>query len=497
MPLSPGDRIERYEILERLGAGGMGEVYRARDPRLGRDVAIKVVRVDRHVETEGGARLLREARAAAGLSHACVVAVHDVGELEQPEPLRGTTYIVMELVSGHALRAYVGDASVPIARRVAWLTDVARALAAAHDAGIVHRDVKPENVMIRDDGAVKVLDFGIARRRVARPEGEAAPIDEAETLTGEGVLLGSPLYMSPEQIRGATLDARTDQFSWAVTAYEVLAGRHPWRKSEALQSVAEILVAEPAPLASVARGTPSHVVAVIERALAKDPAQRFPTMHALVEALAPDAPSLAPSRMPAPALASELATTGAATVESGEGVAPPPAPSRSAAARAWIAFGAIAAASLGVAAFVARAPRPPAPGSDARGVEPPSFDAPAAPSPPPPRPSCARSPRRVARRRRCRRRRRASIPSAIKSEAARCPRLPQSLRPPAPSRAACSAPAATSCATSAIPSPTRRASSPATATSRASCARPSRWRTPAPAGRRALSARRAARGSSS
>src|SRR5580704_13204773 len=165
MSLSPGDRIDRYEVIELLGSGGMGEVYRAHDPKLARDVALKVLRVDPGIDTNGAARLLREARAVAALSHANAIAVYDVGEVQEPESLRGLAYIAMELVVGRSLRTYIGDRSVPFDRRVGWLRDVAAALGAAHRAGVVHRDVKPENVMIRaEDGAVKVLDFGIARR---------------------------------------------------------------------------------------------------------------------------------------------------------------------------------------------------------------------------------------------------------------------------------------------------------------------------------------------
>jgi hypothetical protein len=284
MLLSPGDRIDRYEVIALLGSGGMGEVYRVRDTKLTREVALKIVRHDGHFGTEGGAaRLLREARAAAVLSHPNVLAVFDVGAVPKGALHEGLTYIAMELVLGRSLRWIVGDPTVPLDRRIAWLTDVARALGAAHDAGVIHRDVKPENVMVRSDGVVKVLDFGIARRRPPAEWTGDSPI--AETLTGEGIVLGSPRYMSPEQLRGDAIDARSDQFSWAVTAYEVLAGAHPWRKKEAVHAVAEILVSDAPPLAAVVPDVPAHVSAVLERAMAKAPAQRFASMHAVVAAL--------------------------------------------------------------------------------------------------------------------------------------------------------------------------------------------------------------------
>jgi serine/threonine protein kinase len=156
--LKPGDTFERYTIDAAIGQGGMGCVYRAHDSRLDRRVALKVISEGAAARGDADARLLREARAAAALDHPNAVSIFDVGELD------GSPYIVMELVSGRTLREAVGDASTPVATRAAWLGDVARALAAAHRRGLVHRDVKPENVMVRDDGVVKVLDFGIARR---------------------------------------------------------------------------------------------------------------------------------------------------------------------------------------------------------------------------------------------------------------------------------------------------------------------------------------------
>src|SRR6185295_3056594 len=205
--LRPGETFDRYTVDAVIGQGGMGSVYRAHDARLDRRVALKVI-ADAAGGTDARARFLREARAAAALDHPNVVSIFDVGELD------GAPYIVMELVSGRTLRETVGDASVPVATRAGWLADVARALSAAHRRGLVHRDVKPENVMVRADGVVKVLDFGIARRAGGRvdPHGTTkAPSSESPalpTLTVEGVRMGTPLYMSPEQIRGEDLDGR-------------------------------------------------------------------------------------------------------------------------------------------------------------------------------------------------------------------------------------------------------------------------------------------------
>lgn len=289
--LKPGDTFERYTIEAAIGQGGMGCVYRAHDARLGRRVALKVIserapgedaQGEVKARAEADARLLREARAAASLDHPNAVAVFDVGELE------GAPYIVMELVSGSTVRSSIGDTAVPVDRKIAWLHDVARALAAAHKRGIVHRDIKPENVMVREDGVIKVLDFGIARRAGGDVEPNASTARPAlPTLTVEGVKLGTPVYMAPEQIRGEALDGRTDQFAWGVLAFELLTGRLPWRgSSDAFAVVASILTDEIDGAALDRASVPPDVRDVVLRALAKRPDNRFATMDDAVQALA-------------------------------------------------------------------------------------------------------------------------------------------------------------------------------------------------------------------
>jgi serine/threonine-protein kinase len=302
MGFAPGDRVDRYEILELLGSGGMGEVYRARDRKLERLVALKVVRVDKGLGTDGAARLLREARAAAALSHPNVLAIYDVGEVQEPEALRGLAYIAMELVVGKSLRAYIGDESVSMEQRISWMKDVARALGAAHEAGIVHRDVKPENVMVRFDGVVKVLDFGIARRAAgidawSSTEGHILPTHKGgppaggaalATLTQSDAVVGTPLYMAPEQLKREPLDGRADQFAWGVVTYELLTGALPWiRTTDALAVAAEILTKTPRRVAESVGDVPDVVSDTIARTLGKEPAERFASMGDLLAGLEP------------------------------------------------------------------------------------------------------------------------------------------------------------------------------------------------------------------
>jgi serine/threonine-protein kinase len=308
VPLRRGEAFDRYVIEDVLGQGGMGVVYRARDPKLHRSVALKVLAPRREgasseSEAEGAARLLREARAAAALDHPNAVAIFDVGEVE------GAPFIAMELVEGSSLRAHVGDASATLAQRVGWLVDVAKALHAAHERGLVHRDVKPENVMVRRDGVAKVLDFGIARR--ARAESTAAADAAAlPTITGEGIVVGTPLYMAPEQLRGEKLDGRADQFAWGSMGYELLAGKLPWRDAgDGMAIVAAITSKDPPPLDQVAPSVPPAVARVVERALAKDPSDRFESMRAASDALVAAAgisradPAFAPTETAPPAAA--------------------------------------------------------------------------------------------------------------------------------------------------------------------------------------------------
>jgi serine/threonine-protein kinase len=291
--LKPGDLVGPYEIRGFLGQGGMGQVYKAFDPRLERTVALKVIVVptqlsendSARISGEFSARLLREARAVASLNHPNVVAIFDVGESD------GRLFFAMEYVVGSTLRA-LQKSDAPIARKVRWLVEIARALESAHKAGLVHRDVKPENVMVREDGVVKVLDFGIARRA---QQGSPHTID---TVTGGTGIAGTPVYMAPEQIKGREVDARCDQFAWGVTAYELLAGDRPWSEAaDVLQTVAKVLTDPAPPLRDKVKDVPGVVEETILRALAKEPDARFPSMTEVVDALEPFAIASAGDRI--------------------------------------------------------------------------------------------------------------------------------------------------------------------------------------------------------
>ncbi len=286
MSLNRGDKLAHYTIESMLGSGGMGAVYLAVDSRLHRRVALKVILdSDKPEEVkESAARLLREARSAASLTHPNIVGVFDVGEID------GRVYLAMEYVVGKTMRELMRDESITWQRRLRWLVEVARALGAAHREGLVHRDIKPENVMVRDDGLVKVLDFGIARRTAAGIVDPTGKTEQAHihTLTGKGLVIGTPMYMAPEQLKGGEPDIRTDQFSWGVMSYEVLAGERPWpEKSDLLAAVATILTEEPTSIRKHAPDLPPAVEAAVARTLARNPDDRFESMDEIAELLEP------------------------------------------------------------------------------------------------------------------------------------------------------------------------------------------------------------------
>ena len=262
MSLAPDSRLGPYEIVGKLGAGGMGEVYRARDPRLGRIVAVKLLT---HSGDPGlRQRFEQEARAASALNHPNILTVHDVGEQN------GAQYIVSELVEGEPLRALIQRGPAPLRKTLDIATQIADGLAAAHKAGIAHRDLKPENVMLTPDGRAKILDFGLAKRT-----GRAAPAEHEPTVTQAteaGMVIGTAGYMSPEQARGEEVDTRTDQFSFGTMLYEMLSGKQPFRRASGPETMAAVIAEEPPALAA---DVPAPVRWVVERCMDKDPARRY------------------------------------------------------------------------------------------------------------------------------------------------------------------------------------------------------------------------------
>ncbi len=291
MSLSVGDRLGRYEVLGPIGAGGMGEVWQARDNELGRDVAIKVLPEEMAVDPRRIERFRREARALAALSHPHLLEVYDVGATN------GLDYVVTELLEGDTLRELVPPSGLPWKKVCELGSAVADGLAAAHDKGIVHRDLKPENVFVTTDGRVKILDFGLARFDEELIAGEET-VSVTPTLTEEGTVLGTMGYMAPEQLRGRPADARSDVFSFGCVLYEMASGRRAFNGDTAAEVMAAILKEAPNELASSGAQTPEELARTIHRCLEKRPEARFQSASDLAYSLrsigsGPEAPVMA------------------------------------------------------------------------------------------------------------------------------------------------------------------------------------------------------------
>src|SRR5262245_9823920 len=283
-----GKSLGRYRILSLLGRGGMGEVYRAKDTTLGRDVAIKVLPSGFSIDRGRLRRFEQEARAASALNHPNIITIHEFGQEE------GVHFIVSEFIEGDTLRRRIGSERAPGGRMSAGeiieiAIQITGALNAAHEAGIVHRDIKPENVMVRPDGLVKVLDFGLAKLIERDPFDtvtDANNASEATTASGvAGVVMGTVNYMSPEQARGEWLDARSDLFSLGVALYEMAAGRSPFARETVADTVAAILEKDPAPLAQFTSEVPEPLETIIRKMLGKDRKQRYQTARELLDDL--------------------------------------------------------------------------------------------------------------------------------------------------------------------------------------------------------------------
>src|SRR5712691_5185862 len=251
MPLSRGSAVGPYEIVVRLGAGGMGEVYRARDPRLGRDVAIKVLTDAAAADRDRLRRFVAEAKAASALNHPHILTVHEIGETDTGP------YIVTELVDGQTVRELLSGGPLPVPQALDIAIQAAEGIAKAHDAGIIHRDIKPENLMVTRDGFVKILDFGLAK--LLRPESGAVGTSGVASATATGMIVGTAGYLSPEQLRGGPTDGRSDIFSLGIVLYEMLVGANPFHRQNAADTFSAILRDQPPPLADCAPGVPPEL----------------------------------------------------------------------------------------------------------------------------------------------------------------------------------------------------------------------------------------------
>jgi hypothetical protein len=278
MPLAAGRRIGPYEVVAPVGAGGMGEVYRARDTRLGREVALKVLPAAHASDADHLRRFEQEARAVAALNHPNILAVHDVGAED------GLPYVVFELLEGQTLRRRLERGPLPVRKAVEHAAQICRGLSAAHAQGILHRDLKPENLLLTVDGQVKILDFGLAKL-TAPVEGAGLEQAETRTATDTRVLLGTVGYMSPEQVRGRSLDARSDLFSLGVVLYEMLSGKRAFEGETSADTLSAILHRDPPELSSGVERLPPGLERIVRRCLEKHAEERFQTARDLAFAL--------------------------------------------------------------------------------------------------------------------------------------------------------------------------------------------------------------------
>ena len=276
--LAAGTKVGDYEVKSLLGAGGMGEVYRARDARLGRDVAIKVLPSFLCTDSERLRRFEQEARAAAALNHPNILAVFQMGTYE------GAPYLVSELLEGETLREQITRGRMTIRKAIDYGIQIARGLAAAHEKGVVHRDLKPENLFATKDGRVKILDFGLAK--LTQPQSSSE--HDAPTLTEgtePGVVMGTVGYMAPEQVRGEAADHRADIFAFGAILYEMLAGKRAFQKPTSPETMAAILNEDPPGISQVTTNVPPALQRVVHRCLEKNPEQRFQSASDLAFAL--------------------------------------------------------------------------------------------------------------------------------------------------------------------------------------------------------------------
>ncbi|MGH9366922.1 MAG: serine/threonine protein kinase, partial [Thermoanaerobaculia bacterium] len=273
--LTAGTRFGPYEILAPLGAGGMGEVYRARDTRLGREVAVKVLPASFSQDADRLRRFGQEARAASALNHPNILTIHDVGQQD------GAPYVVTELLQGDTLRGHMAAGALAPRRALEHALQIAHGLAAAHERGIVHRDLKPENIFVTRNGRVKILDFGLAKLTEAPGSTSQTNLPTAGPATDPGVILGTLGYMSPEQVRGKASDARSDIFAFGAILYEMLSGRRAFQGDTAADAMSAILTKDPPELSATNRNISPGLDRAVRHCLEKDPERRFHSAHDL------------------------------------------------------------------------------------------------------------------------------------------------------------------------------------------------------------------------
>src|ERR1700692_3360835 len=268
MNLAPATKLGPYEIISLLGAGGMGEVYRARDTRLRRDVAIKVLPQALSLDADRMRRFEQEALATAALNHPNILAVFDIGTSE------GSPYVVSELLEGETLRERLRSGAIPVRKTLDYAMQVAHGLAAAHEKGIIHRDLKPENLFVTKDGRVKILDFGLAKLTQPDPTVHSS-LPTMTHATEAGVVMGTAGYMSPEQVRGASVDARSDIFSFGAILYEMISGKRAFHRETAADTMSAILKEDPPDLAETNRNVSPALERIVQHCLEKNPEARF------------------------------------------------------------------------------------------------------------------------------------------------------------------------------------------------------------------------------
>jgi serine/threonine protein kinase/Tol biopolymer transport system component len=281
MPLVPGSKLGPYEIVSPLGAGGMGEVYRAHDTRLGRDVALKILPQSFALDVERLHRFEQESRAVAAFNHPNILAIHDVGQHN------GSPFLVSELLEGESLRAILDRGALPQRRAIDYGVQIAQGLAIAHAKEIVHRDLKPENLFLTKDGRVKILDFGLAKaiQKTASPSSDSQGATLTSAQTAAGVVMGTASYMAPEQVRGEAVDARTDIFAFGAVLYEMLSGHRTFRRDTAAETMTAVLKDDPSELTDAQPPISPALERIVRRCLEKSPEQRFQSAKDLAFAL--------------------------------------------------------------------------------------------------------------------------------------------------------------------------------------------------------------------